>query len=73
MYTFPYVDEDENEYEVTFDYDPNLFGEDDPSFSPWKYITIDEICDLDGNKVEFDEDSLAEVAEYLWDNYKYEF
>ena len=73
MYTFSYIDDDDNEFEVTFDYDPDVFGEDDPSQSPWKYIIIDEVTDSEGNPVDFDEDKLEEVAEYLWENYRYEF
>ncbi len=73
MNTFSYFDEDENEYEVNFDYDPDLFGEDDPSQSPWHYITILEVRNSDNEIVNFDDDKLYEISEYLWDEYKREF
>ena len=73
MYTFPYTDSEEKEFEVTFDYDPDMYGEDDPSQSPWHYITIQEIVDSEGTKIDFTEEQLTEIAKYLWKNYKYEF
>ena len=73
MHTFSYFDEDENEYEVTFDYDPDLFDEDEPSQSPWHYITILEVKDTNNELVDFDDDKLYEISEYLWKEYKYEF
>jgi hypothetical protein len=56
MHTFSYFDEDENEYEVNFDYDPYLFEEEDPSQSPWHYITILEVRNSNNEIVEFDDD-----------------
>jgi hypothetical protein len=73
MHTFSYFDEDENEYEVNFDYDPYLFEEEDPSQSPWHYITILEVRNFNNEIVEFDDDKLYEISEYLWDEYKREF
>jgi hypothetical protein len=73
MHTFSYFDEDENEYEVNFDYDPYLFEEEDPSQSPWHYITILEVRNCNNEIVEFDDDKLYEISEYLWDEYKREF
>lgn len=73
MHIFDYIDEEENQYEVTFDYDPDLFGEEEPSQSPWNYITIEQVVDSNGVACSFDDDKLSEIAEYLWKTYKYEF
>lgn len=73
MNEFPYVDSDGNEFMVTFDYDPDKFGEDEPSQSPWHYITIHEVVDSEEVSVEFDDDVLYDISEYLWRTYKGEF
>lgn len=67
-----YTDENGNVYEVTFDYDPDLYGEDDPSQSPWHYITIESVTDSGGNSVELDEDALYDIKKNLWKEYKNE-
>jgi len=68
-----YTSEDSNTYEITFDYDPDLFGEDDPSQSPWHYITIENIANSDGQSVEFDDDHLYDIKKWLWKEHKNEF
>lgn len=73
MNEFPYVDSDGNEFMVTFDYDPDKFGEDEPSQSPWHYITIHEVIDSEEVSIEFDDDVLYDISEYLWRTYKGEF
>jgi len=73
MNEFPYIDNDGNEFMVTFDYDPDKFGEDEPSQSPWHYITIHEVIDSTEVSVEFDDDVLYDISEYLWRTYKGEF
>ena len=65
-----YVDSSGNEYEVTFNHDPLLFEEEDPSQSPWHYITIEGIVDAEGNDVDFDEEDLYELKLSLWHEYK---
>lgn len=73
MNTFSYVDDDGTEYDVTFDYDPLYFGEDEPSQSPWNYIFIEEITNSDGETVEFDDDKLYDIKLYLWREFRGEF
>ena len=74
MHTFSYYDdEDTNEYEVNFDYDPFLFEEEDPSRSPWHYITILEVRNSENEVVNFDDDKLYEISQYLWHEYRGEF
>lgn len=73
MHLFMYVDVEGKEYDITFDYDPERYGEEDPTQSPWNYIIIKEVTNSEGEPVEFDEDELYEAAEYLWKNYRYEF
>jgi hypothetical protein len=67
-----YTDETGTTYEVSFEYDPDLYGEEDPSQSPWNYISIESITDSDGGEVEFDEDQLWDLKKYLWKEYKHE-
>lgn len=75
MNQFPYIDDEGNEFMITFDYDPDKFGEDDPSQSPWHYITIHKVVNSDSEEVsvEFDDDTLYDISVYLWKNYKDEF
>ena len=73
MNEFAYIDSDGNEFMVTFDYDPDKFGEEEPSQSPWNYITIHEVVDSQEVSVEFDDDALYDISEYLWRTYKGEF
>ena len=67
-----YTDEAGTTYEVSFEYDPDLYGEEDPSQSPWNYISIESITDSDGEEVEFDEDQIWDLKKYLWKEYKHE-
>lgn len=67
-----HTDENGNSYEVTFEYDPDLYGEEDPSQSPWNYISIESITDSDGKEVELDEDQLWDLKKSLWKEYKHE-
>ena len=67
-----YTDETGTTYEVSFEYDPDLYGEEDPSQSPWNYISIESITDSDGEEVEFDEDQIWDLKKYLWREYKHE-
>lgn len=71
--TVLYTNENGDTLEITFDYDPDLFDEEDPSQSPWNYIIIDEILDSDGNDVELSEDELYDLKIELWKEYKNEF
>lgn len=73
MNTLTYIDDDGTEYEVTFEYDPFVYGEEDPSLSAWKYILIEEIENENGELVAFDEDKLDDIKMYLWREYKGEF
>ncbi len=68
-----YTDDNGNTYEVSFEYDPDRFGEEDPSQSGWHYIIIDSITDCDKNDVEFSEDELYDLRKHIWKEYKNEF
>jgi hypothetical protein len=70
--TVDYTDENGTTYEVTFEYDPDLYGEEDPSQSPWHYITIESITDSEGEPVKLDEDDLYDMRQNLWKDYRYE-
>jgi len=66
-------DSDDEEYEkVTFEYDPYLYEEEDPSQSPWHYIEVESIVNDEGEEVEFDEDQLHELKQWIWEEYKNE-
>jgi len=67
-----YTDEDGNEFEVSFEYDPFLYEEVDPSQSPWHYITIESVTNNEGEEVEFDDDELYNLKEWIWSEYKNE-
>jgi len=68
-----YTDENGLTYEVTFEYDPDMYGEEDPSQSPWNYISIETITDSQGQNIEFDDDQLWDLRKFLWKEYKSEF
>lgn len=70
--TVDYTDENGTTYEVTFEYDPDLYGEEDPSQSPWHYITVELITDSEGEPVKLDDDDLYDMKQNLWKDYKYE-
>ena len=70
--TVLYTNENGDTLEVSFEYDPDLYNEEDPSQSPWNYIVIDEITDSDGNYVELDDDELYDLKIELWKEYKNE-
>ncbi len=40
MNTYTYIDDDGTEYEVTFEYDPFIYGEEDPSLSALNYVRL---------------------------------
>ena len=67
-----YTDENGVTFEVTFDYDPFRYGEEDPSQSPWHYIEVENISNEEGESVEFDEDQLHDLKVWIWEEYKNE-
>lgn len=68
--SFEIAEDNELSLEVNFSYDPDLYGEEDPSQSPWNYITIESLIDSNGCDVELDDDQLYELKEILWDEFK---
>lgn len=70
--SFQTSEDNELSLEVTFDYDPDLYGEEDPSQSPWHYITVESLIDSNGFDVELDEDQLYELKQFLWHEFKNE-
>ena len=67
-----YTDENGVTFEVTFQYDPYFYDEEDPSQSPWHYIEVESITNDEGEEVEFDEDQLHDLKQWIWEEYKNE-